>query len=137
MTKDTYESLSTDLSFQLLQLITIVHEDDLLSDKSRDTLLDLGFCHSYGEWSVITPQGIKYLSESGFLDQLQMANLKTLARENSSFYEGNQISVTEIGIEKWRVTISGRISHTEIIEADGLFDATNKAFQILYKEQKL
>lgn len=64
-----------------------------------------------------------------------MANYKIL-RENTTFYEGNRVEVKEISEGKWNVIISGRISHQETIDAIGLFDATNNAFKILYKEQK-
>lgn len=64
-----------------------------------------------------------------------MANYKIL-RENTTFYEGNRVEVKELSEGTWNVTISGRIFHQEIIEAEGLFDATNKSFRILYREQK-
>lgn len=68
MNNDTIERISQELTLQLLQLITLVHEHDLLSRSSTETLIDLGLCSNFSKWYTITGKGIEYLCDADLLE---------------------------------------------------------------------
>lgn len=53
---------------QLLQLLRITWDGDLISKPDRDELLKNELCvKASGGWNIITPKGIEYLEQLGFI----------------------------------------------------------------------
>ncbi len=52
---------------QLLQLLQITFDGDLINKTDRDALQQMGYCAKSSGFNIITPEGIKLLSDLGFI----------------------------------------------------------------------
>ena len=52
---------------QLLQLLQITFDGDLVNKTERDALLQMGYCIKSEGFNIITPEGIKLLSNLGLI----------------------------------------------------------------------
>jgi hypothetical protein len=52
---------------QLMQLLRIVWDGDLISKSDRDVLLRMGYAEHESGFQIITPKGIRYLIDNGFI----------------------------------------------------------------------
>lgn len=52
---------------QLLQLLQITFDGDLINKAERDALQQMGYCVKSEGFNIITPEGIKLLSNLGLI----------------------------------------------------------------------